>query len=91
MNLNSHYLEIFRVALRDGTLKDTVHLPALDMGALEVLFSALNSQDDAEVIGALDLLDEEGRAQLVPALILYHPSRARRLSSAQYPCEVWTR
>src|SRR6185295_10673071 len=65
----------FRVALRTGTLKDTVHLPALDMDALEVLFSALNSQDDAEVLGALDLLDEEGRARLVPALILYHPSR----------------
>ena len=41
-----------------------------------MLFSALNSQDDAEVVGAMDLLDEEGRARLVPALILYHPSRA---------------
>jgi ATP/ADP translocase/HEAT repeat protein len=76
VNLNPHYLEIFRDALRNGTLKDTARLPALDMGALEVLFSALNSQDDAEVLGALDLLDEEGRARLVPALILYHPSRA---------------
>ena len=76
VNLNPHYLEIFRGALRDGTLRDTVHLPALDMGALEVLFSALNSQDDAEVLSALDLLVEEGRGRLVPALILYHPSRA---------------
>ena len=76
MNLNPHYLEIFRDALRNGTLKDTARLPALDMGALEVLFSALNSQNDAEVLGALDLLDEEGRARLVPALILYHPARA---------------
>ncbi|PYQ92999.1 MAG: hypothetical protein DMF97_20775, partial [Acidobacteria bacterium] len=74
-NLNPHYLEIFRGALCDGTLRDTVHLPALDMGALEVLFSALNSQDDAQVLGALDLLVEEGRGRLVPALILYHPSR----------------
>src|SRR5438552_5516390 len=61
VNLNPHYLEIFRGALRDGTLSDTVHLPALDMGALEVLFSALNSQDDAEVLGALELLVEECR------------------------------
>ncbi len=76
VTLKPHYLEIFRDALRNGTLNDTVHLPALDMGALEVLFSALNSQDDAEVLGALDLLDEEGRARLVPTLILYHPSRA---------------
>jgi ATP/ADP translocase len=76
VNIKSHYLEIFRAALRNGTLQDTMHLPALDMGALEALFASLNSQDDAEVLGALDLLDEEGRAQLVPALILYHPSRA---------------
>jgi HEAT repeat protein len=75
VNLKPHYLGIFRDALRNGTLQDTLHLPALDMGALELLFSALNSQDDAEVLGALDLLDEEGRARLVPALILYHPSR----------------
>jgi len=75
VNLKPHYLEIFRDALRNGTLQDTVDLPALDLGALEVLFSALNSQDDAEVLGALDLLDEEGRGRLVPALILYHPSR----------------
>ena len=45
------------------------------MGALEVLFSALSSPDDAEVIVALDLLEEQGRARLIPALILYHPSR----------------
>ena len=76
VNLNPHYLEIFRDALRNGTLKDTARLPALDLGALEVLFSALNSQNDAEVLGALDLLDAEGRARLVPALILYHPARA---------------
>jgi len=75
-DLKSHYLQIFRDGLRDGTIMDAAAtLPALDLGALESLFSALNSQDDAEVIGALDLLDEEGRAALVPALILYHPSR----------------
>jgi hypothetical protein len=39
------------------------------------LFAALNSADDGEVIGAMDLLAEEGRARLIPALILYHPSR----------------
>jgi len=87
VNLNSHYLEIFRVALRNGTLKDTVHLPALDMGALEVLFSALNSPDDADVLGALDVLDQEGRAQLVPALNPLSPLPRRRLSSPQYPGE----
>src|SRR5207245_5712876 len=34
----------------------------------------LNGRDDAEVVGAMDLLAAEGRERLVPALILYHPS-----------------
>ena len=76
VKLNPHYLEIFRDALRNGTLNDTGHLPALDMGALEVLFAALNSQDDAEVLGALDLLDERVARGSCPRSILYHPSRA---------------
>lgn len=75
VNLRPHYLGIFRDAVRTGTLRDTAHLPELDMGALEVLFSALSSQEDAEVLGALNILEEEGRARLIPALILYHPSR----------------
>jgi ATP/ADP translocase len=76
IDLQPHYLEVFREGLRSGAISDTGHLPDLDIGALEALFSALNSQDDAEVLGALDLLAEEGRGRLVPALLLYHPSRS---------------
>jgi AAA family ATP:ADP antiporter len=73
-DLRPHYLGMFRTALRDRSMTDSPILPDLDLGALEVLFAALNSQNDEEVLGALDVLAEEGRAHLIPALILYHPS-----------------
>jgi ATP:ADP antiporter, AAA family len=73
-DLKKHYLELFRAALREGVLSRGAEMPELDLGSLEALFGALNSQDDTEVVGALDLLAEEGRSHLIPALILYHPS-----------------
>src|SRR5262249_34094049 len=49
--------------------------PELDLGALETLFAALNSKKDAEVLGALDVLAAQDRHRLIPALILFHPSK----------------
>src|SRR5262249_4581952 len=74
-DLKGHYLDLFRAALRAGSIGPKPDLPPLDLGSLEALFNALNSPDDAEVIGAMDLLAEEKRTHLIPALILYHPSR----------------
>jgi HEAT repeat protein len=73
-DLKKHYLELFRAALREGMLARGAEMPELDLGSLEALFGALNSQDDSEVVGALDLLTDEQRTHLIPALILYHPS-----------------
>lgn len=75
VELKPLYLALFRRALRDGLIRREADAPDLDLGALEALFGALNSQDDREVIGALDLLADEGRARLIPALVLYHPSQ----------------
>jgi ATP/ADP translocase len=75
-DLRLHYVEMFRSALREGAIERSGDLPELDLGSLEALFAALNSQDDAEVVAALDLLASEGRVRLIPALILYHPSQA---------------
>ncbi len=74
LELRPHYVELFRATLREGSLLSSAELPELDLGSLEVLFATLNSRDDAEVVAALDLLAEEGRVRLIPALILYHPS-----------------
>jgi HEAT repeat protein len=73
-DLKRHYLQLFRAALREGMLARGAEMPELDLASLEALFGALNSQDDSEVVGAMDLLADERRTHLIPALILYHPS-----------------
>ena len=75
IDLKRHYLDLFRAKLKRGGLEAHVELPPLDLVSLEILIAALSSSDDSEVSGALDLLEAEDRARLIPALILYHPSR----------------
>jgi HEAT repeat protein len=74
VELRPLYIELFRATLREGALHSEAGLPDLDLGSLEMLFAALNSMNDGEVVAALDLLAEEGRVHLIPALVLYHPS-----------------
>lgn len=81
--LRGLYLDVFRAALREGTLRPALDLPPVDLASLETLIGALNSADDHEVLAAIDLLQVEGRARLVPALILYHPSQAVVLKALQ--------
>jgi ATP:ADP antiporter, AAA family len=72
--IKRHYLELFRQQLRGGTIDLRASVPELDLHQLETLMSALNSADDAQVIGSLDLLDQHNKLNVIPALILYHPS-----------------
>jgi ATP/ADP translocase len=69
-----HYLELFRKNLREGALETHAEVPDLDLHSLEALIGALSSHNDHEVTAALDLLASYGKANLVPALVLYHPS-----------------
>jgi hypothetical protein len=72
--IKPHYLELFRQNLREGVLETHVEVPDLDLHSLEALIAALSSHNDHEVTAALDLLASYGKSNLVPALILYHPS-----------------
>jgi AAA family ATP:ADP antiporter len=74
--LRQSYVELFRITLRETARSPRLALPELDMGSLESLLVALNSRNDAEVRAALRMLEQSGRARLIPALILYHPSPA---------------
>jgi ATP/ADP translocase len=75
VGLESQYLELFRQQLREGTLETEVDVPNLDLASFELLVAALSAEDDREVIAALEMFDAYGKTDLVPALILYHPSR----------------
>ena len=68
------YVDAFRQRLKTGELIDADGVPELDLRALEAILFAFNSARDEEVVGAMDLLAGQQRAQLIPALILYHPS-----------------
>jgi hypothetical protein len=74
--LKPHYLELFRSQLRHGTIETRVDVAELDLHALEALVSALSAEDDVEVIAALEMFATYNKLHLVPALILFHPSRA---------------
>ena len=75
IGLQPLYLELFRKQLRDGTLDTEVDVPDLDLASFEVLVSALSSANDDEVTAALEMFEQYGKTDLVPALILYHPSQ----------------
>jgi len=72
-SMRGDYVRLLRETLSASALREDA-FPELDLGSLESLIAALNSQDDLEVTAALHLLEERGRANLIPALILYHPS-----------------
>jgi AAA family ATP:ADP antiporter len=75
VTIRKAYLDVFRETLKTGGLSGKAELPELDLGALETLFAGLNSNRDIDVIASLELLAEQHRERLIPALILYHPSR----------------
>lgn len=75
VSLRSHYLEIFRRRLRRGRISMVEEFPEMDVASLETLIATLDSSNDDEVVAALGVLESEGRARLIPGLILYHPSQ----------------
>jgi hypothetical protein len=74
--MERHYLALFRAKLRAGSIETRAQVPELDVRSLESLVAALGSEDDDEVLAAIDLLIEYNRPSAVSALLLYHPSRA---------------
>jgi ATP:ADP antiporter, AAA family len=76
LDLERYYLDIFRRQLKEGAIETRVEVSELDLQTLEVLLSALSAEDDVEVIAALDLFAAYHKVHLIPALVLYHPSRS---------------
>jgi ATP/ADP translocase/HEAT repeat protein len=74
LSLREHYLDLFRETLHAESGAGRTEFPALDMASLETLLATLNSPDDRRVAAALDVLGDQGKVGVVPALILYHPS-----------------
>jgi AAA family ATP:ADP antiporter len=74
MSTRRQYVDQFRARLRHGVIDTRLELEELDRHSLDVLLSALNSDQDAEVLAAIDIFDRHGRTDAMPVLLLYHPS-----------------
>jgi AAA family ATP:ADP antiporter len=74
--LRAPYVALFRARLRSSRAHQHSEFPELDVSSLETLLRALESDNDREVLAALGVLEREGKTQLVPALLLHHPSDA---------------
>jgi AAA family ATP:ADP antiporter len=72
--LRRPYIELFRTRLQSARMAHLEEFPELDVASLETLIAALESDDDAEVLAALKILEHEERSRFIPALILHHPS-----------------
>lgn len=73
-SITPHYLQLFRQTLSQASIESRVAYPELDVSSLAALLRALNSSDDGEVLAAIDILAEQGRVDVLPGLILFHPS-----------------
>ena len=74
MALRKPYIDLFRTRLKAGRIHQIDEFPELDVASIETLLATLESEHDMEVMAALDVLEREKKTNLVPALILYHPS-----------------
>ena len=74
LELRESYLDTFRRTLSEGSIETFIDHPDLDLASLETLIRALNHPDENHVLAALQLLADKRRVELIPTLILYHPS-----------------
>ncbi|HSG07198.1 MAG TPA: Npt1/Npt2 family nucleotide transporter [Longimicrobiales bacterium] len=74
LGLREHYLNLFRETLHRESGSGISEFPTLDMASLETLLATLNAPDDRRVVAALEVLRDQDKAGVIPALILYHPS-----------------
>lgn len=74
LSLREPYVAVFRARLKAGRQNQIAEFPELDVSSLETLLSAFESPNDREVLAALNVLEHERKTQLIPALLLHHPS-----------------
>ena len=82
VGLKKPYLALFRQSLRGGV---DLHDPMieLDLHTLQGLLAALNSDRDEEVEVAVELFEYVDRVDLLPKLVLYHPSKVVALQALE--------
>jgi AAA family ATP:ADP antiporter len=76
MRLRPLYIARFRDALGQGNLEPLQRRGPLDLPSLETLIAALSSPRDGTVLAAIEALEAHGKVDLLPTVLLRHPSDA---------------
>jgi ATP/ADP translocase len=74
--MRASYLDLFRRSLASGRLSIAPGMVEIDVNAVEALVEAMASPDPAQVVAAMDVLEQRNRSKLIPALILHHDAEA---------------
>jgi AAA family ATP:ADP antiporter len=77
--VSREYVRAFRVGLKKRLVDSSVAVDLSDVTTLELLLESLGSSDRRQVLHCLDILAANGRADLVPPLLLYHDEPEVRL------------
>ncbi len=75
------YVRAFRQGLKGRTADSGVVVDLTDVTTLELLIESLGSSDKRQVVNSLEILVGNGRADLVPPLLLYHDDPKVRLKT----------
>ena len=66
------YVTSFRAGLKERSMETSVPINLDDVKTVELLVQSLGSADARQVLHSLEILDANGRGNLVPPLLLYH-------------------
>ena len=75
VRLTQPYLDLFRSTLKTISTDTRLALPGIDVESLTSLVAAFSSEDDGAVLAAMDLAAEQRGIQVIPVVMLFHPSR----------------
>ncbi|NNL85250.1 MAG: hypothetical protein HKP27_06335 [Myxococcales bacterium] len=81
--LRRDYIGRFREQLARLRFDWVKEIPDLELDSLSTMVTALSSPREEEVLAAIDLFEAYDRVEMIPGLILYHPSRSVVLRSLE--------
>jgi hypothetical protein len=76
IRLTQPYLDLFRSTLKTISTDTRLALPGVDLESLTSLVAAFSSEDDGAVLAAMELAAEQRGIEVIPVVMLFHPSRA---------------
>jgi ATP:ADP antiporter, AAA family len=74
IRLRQPYLDLFRTTLEKEGTRTRLAYPSLDVESLSSLITAFSSDDEREVVAAMDLVASQREVRAIPVVMLFHPS-----------------